>query len=398
MVYRRSKTNIRKPRRSVRRRRAPARRSTYTRRRTRTRQKPCVCPAELTPSAKFALAQIDPFEPSCLGAKIPDSNTVPSISNTDVDQVNFLPPATAGHLTAAAFAPNYASAFQTATSGVGSVTWSSGNWGTRRNGATVVASIEAIRPVAHAVRISCPLAPTSTTGFVHIGLAFESRASSLASTNSPDLPKTVDQMMGLAHYKRFTLASLTQSPITIINKWMDDTGFRYDDPRSGPTLLTTPADPSVGLQMQSTLNFYQSWGFIVVMVDGQTSTSATPLSAEHLLITECLPKKEGFLIGNQAAPNSPGTLSAVSTMSSHGDFAHTEAGQESYIAASLANLAQGAQIAGAQVYNNVAVPLLQRVGGAAVNTAAQMAYNAVFGTGGVPGVNANPGRLALSRG
>jgi len=396
MVYRRSKTNIRKPRRSVRRRRAPARRSTYTRRRTRPRQKPCVCPSELTPSAKFALAQIDPFEPSCLGAKIPDSNTVPSISNTDVDQVSFLAPTTAGHLTAAAFAPNYSSGYQTAASGAGSVTWFSGNWGTRRNYSQIVSSIEAIRPVAHAVRLSCPLAPTTTTGFVHIGLAFESRLSSQASTNAPDLPRTVDQMMGLAHYKRFTLASLTQSPITIINKWMDDTGFRYDDPRSSPTVITTGADPTLAVQLQKELNFYQSWGFIVVMVDGQTSTTATPLSAEHLLITECIPRKEGFLVGNQAAPNSPGTLSAVSSMSGSGDFAHTEAGQESYIAKSLSDLAQGAQIAGAQVYNNVAAPLLQRVGSAMVNTAATMAYNTIAGMGGLPGVNANAGRLALT--
>lgn len=39
----------------------------------------------LTPSAKFAMAQLDPFDPAVAGAKIPDSNTMPSISSSDID-------------------------------------------------------------------------------------------------------------------------------------------------------------------------------------------------------------------------------------------------------------------------------------------------------------------------
>jgi len=397
MAYVRSKRNIRRPRRrrSVRRR-AP---STAYRRRTTTRmassrKKPCVCPGELSPAAKFALAQIDPFEPKCLGAKIPDSNTIPSIANADTDQVSLAAPSTNGNLIAIAFNPSYATSVQAATDGAGSVTWSA-TWSQRRNYANVVSSIEAIRPVAHAIRVSSPLAPTSTVGFVHIGLAVESRVN---STNSalPDLPTTVNQMTGLAHYARFTLASLTQSPVTVINKWIDETGFRYDDPRSGPSYVASGGTPFNSVQsIQNTLNFGQSWSSIVVMVEGQ-STGSSPISFEHLLLTECIPKKDAFILGSSAAPHSPGTMSAVSAMTAEGGFSHTEAQQDSYTQQMLSNLAAGAATAGEQVFQNVAVPLMQRVGQVAVNSATNYAIQGIVGLAGIAGVNSNANRLRLN--
>lgn len=400
MPYVRSKRNIRRPRRARRSvRRRPATRS-YSRRRTTTRQasrrqKPCVCPGDLSPAAKFALAQMDPFEIKCLGAKVPDSNTIPSIANADTDQVSLAAPTTNGNLIAIAFNPSYAAAQLAAGDGAGAVTWNGSNWATRRNYANVVSSIEAIRPVAHAIRISSPLAPTSTTGFVHVGLAVESRLSSVASSTNPDLPLTVNQMTGLSHYARFTLASLTQSPLTVINKWIDETGFRYDDPRAYPTYSNPGATPGVPYSLQPTLNFGQSWGTIVVMVEGQ-STGASPISFEHLLLTECIPKKDSFILGSPAAPHSPGTMSAVSAMTSEAGFAHTEAGQESYVQQSLNAFAQGANVAGERVFQQVALPLIQQAGYAAVGTGITMAMNAIRGTGGIPGVNANPTRLALT--
>lgn len=390
MAYVRSKRNIRRPRRVRRsvRRRASARR-TYTR--SRTRKAPCVCPAELTPSAKFALAQIDPFEPLCLGAKVPDSNTIPSIANADTDQIGINPIVTAGHLCAMAFAPSYVNATNLASPGT-SVSWNQA-WASRRNFTNVVSSIEGIRPVAHAIRISSPLAPTAATGFVHIGLDVESRrAHTTGGTAIPEFPTTVNEMTGLAHYKRFTVASLTQSPVTAINKWIDETGFRYDDPRSFNNYISEASNTLVN----TTFNFGGSWANIIVMVEG-APTGQNVLSFEHLLLTECIPRKDAFILGTQAAPNSPGTMSAVSQMAASGDFAHTEAGQESYINKSLAALADGAKTAGAQVYDNVAVPLMQRAGNMAVNYATSYALGALAGVAGISGVNSNPGRLALTR-
>jgi len=388
MVYRRSKTNIRRP---VRRRRI-MRKRVYKRKTTRRRtQTQCECPGDLSPTARFALAQIDPFEPRCQGAKVPDSNTIPSIANVDQDQVSFLTSPTAGHtLNAYAFLPSYAYGSVQAQGGAGLVTWPT-TGAQRRNYGSILTNVEAIRPVSHAIRMSSSTAPTTTVGFVHVGLAVESRRGG-ALTGAPDLPTNVNEMTGLPHYKRFTIASLTQSPVTVINKWIDETAFRYDDPSSLP-LFVASAD---GPLYQHNINFNQSWGTIVVMTEGaQLGTNV--IGFEHLLLSECIPKRTAFVLGTQAAPNSPGTMSAVSTMQSGTDFSHTEAEQESYISQSLNELGRGARIAGAQVFNNVALPLVQRLGGHVANTGLNMAFAAMAGRGGLPGINSNPNRGMITR-
>lgn len=390
MVYRRSSTNVRKAparRRATRRSRVVSR----PRRRRTTSTKKHRCPTELSPTAKFALAQLDPFEPRCLGAKIPDSNTMPSIANSDVDIVPFQQPASNGVFLGTAYLPGYYSSFCRSDESTTAITWPA-SFFTRRNYANVRDSLEAIRPVAHAIRMVSGLAPTTATGFVHIGLDVESRFSDLPTGTNPDFPTTIAQMSGLPFYKRVTLASLTQSPLTVINKWIDDSAFRYQDPREGPNL----GDGSMtsGGKPQQNLNFYQSWATIIVIVEGAPS-GVSPLSVEHLLLTEALPKKTAFVLGTQAAPNSPGLISAVSTMQSETDFAHTEAEQESYIQRGLNEISRGAAAAGEQVFESVAVPLLQRFGYAAGMTASAMAVNAMTGRGGIAGVNNNPARLAL---
>lgn len=394
MVYVRAKGNIRKPRRSTRRR-APVRRRTYRRRapaRRRATRSSLAYDRVLTPASKFALAQLDPFEIKCLGAKIPDSTTIPSLSHSDVDQVSLAAPPTAGLLVAQAFNPSYVSAQlnanQLTTPSATQIEWA-GSFVNRRNFAKMSGNIEAYRPVAHAIRLSCGLSPTTATGFVHLGLCVESRRNNDFAANVPNYPDTVNDMTGLAFYRRVTLASLTQSPITIINKWIDDTGFRYDDFSSSYTFTG-----SGGGLPTSSLNFQQSWGTLVVMVEG-APTGAPVLNAEHILHSELLPQKDGFVIGTPAAASSPGAMSVVSQMQGETDFSHTEAEQESYIQRGMNEISRGAVVAGEQVYQNVAAPLLYRVGQAAVHTASALAFQALTGRGGLPGINSNPARLAL---
>jgi len=395
MVYRRSKTNVRKP---IRRRAPIRRRPRYSRPRVsrrssttqRSRAKQCVCPGELSPSSKFALAQLDPFHPLALGAKIPDTNTMPSIANSSTDQVA-CPLATTGFLTGFAFRPNYNSAVISATpvSAV-AVSWGAlvaTNAANRRDYTAFVAQFEAVRPCAHAVRLVSQLSPTSATGFVHLGLSIESQYNSAAGPTW-SFPTSVNEMTGLSHYKRVTLASLTQSPITVINKWIDERGFQYQDPGQIASLSATGGNEVAN-------HFGGDWCTIVVLIEGAPSTPS-PLSAEHLLMTEAIPQKSSILLGTQAAPNSPGTMSAVSTMLADHEFSHTEASQESYINQGLGHLSQAAATAGEQVWNNVAAPLLQRVASAVGNTAGVMIGNAIRGRGGLPGVNSNPGRLMLT--
>jgi len=360
---------VRPRRRVVRRRRTPTRRATKM-----------VAPTvELTPSIKFALAQLDPFDPRCMGAKIPDSNTMPSLANSDVDIIALAAPAAAGNLVCVGFRPFYTMATVAATQGAGVVAWPA-TYGGSANRAKRTAysnAVEVTRPVAHSIRMSSSLAPTSATGFVHIGLSVETRFNETTWT----FLTTIEEMGGLAHYKRVTLASLTQSPLTVINKWIDDTAFRY----------SAVAGAAAGQTNESFQTDY-GWSTIIVMVEGAPLTSP-PLSFEHILHSEGLPRKDGVFVGTSAAPNSPGILSAVSTMNGETDFAHTEADQETYIQQGAAAFARGASQAGSNLYNNVAIPLLERVGGVAVNAAMNAAAAAI--RGGLPGINANPNRLAL---
>jgi hypothetical protein len=168
---------------------------------------------------------------------------------------------------------------------------------------------------------------------------------------------------------------------------MDDTAFRYDVPSStnGLSGLTTNF---------STFKFNTSWGQLVVFVEGAPANSNV-LSAEHILLSEMIPKKSAFIMGTAAAPNSPGVMSAVSSMQGDTDFAHNEAQQDGYISQSLDALRRGAAQQGQTVYDNVAVPLMNAMGRRAGNAAMNYAMNMVSGVGGIPGVNANPLRLAL---
>lgn len=348
-----------------------------------------MCPSDLTPSAKFALAQIDPFHPLALGAKVPDTNTMPSIANCSQDQIS-CPLAASGFMTGFAFRPMYNFGSVAATpASASAVTWgatAAANASNRRDYAAFAAQMEAVRPVAHAIRLVSQLSPTSATGFVHIGLSTESFYGNTAATWQ--FPTTVNEMTGLAYYKRVTLASLTQTPLTVINKWIDERGFQYEDPAQVTTITTTPASEVVNA-------FGFSWATIVVLVEG-APTTPSPLSAEHILHTESIPQKTSILIGTQAAPNSPGIMSSVSTMSGETDFSHTEAGQESHMSAGLNAISRAAATAGEQVFNNVALPLLQRVGGIVGTQAANTLLNAIAGRGGLPGVNSNPNRLSLT--
>jgi len=395
MVYRRSSGNIRKPaRRQAVRRRAPVRRRASVRRapvRRRARAKRVSCCNELTPAARFAIAQLDPFEPAAVGAKVPDSNTMPSLANVDTDIVSILAPSLAGGPCGMAFAPSYTSATLDAiTAGAATVSWPNLYNNTRRNAANVINSIEAIRPVAHAIRISSPLAPTSATGFVHIGISVESNVNDAVSSAMP-YPTSVNEMAGLAYYKRVTLASLTQSPLTVINKWIDDTGFRYDDPRSfyAQTTSSSTAD-----QLTRFFHFQNSWGVLIILVDGQQSTTVSPLSVEHILHTEALPKKNAFILGTPAAPSNPSVLSSVSGMTSEHDFAHTEAQQETYTDAGLRILGQHANQAGERA-REVLTPVAQRLASNAMASATNYAIGAALGYAGISGVNNQSGRLAI---
>jgi len=376
--YPRRRTSTYRYRRPTYRRRATVRRA------KKTTKSVCPCPSVLTPSQKFVMAQLDPFDTATVnGAKIPDSNTMPSIANMDCDIVNMTTGATATNLIGSAFRPQYTWGTVGATTG-SPLTWAAAYGGAtnRSKRAAYVAAIELTRPVAHAVRLSSPLAPTSASGFVHIGLSTES----IFNETTWQYPTTVAEISALQYYKRVTLASLTQSPLTVINKWLDDTAFRYSSPAA------SAGDGGTGVSAHFQTDY--AWAAIVIIVEG-APTSSTVLSVEHLLLSEGIPRKDGVIIGTTAAPNSPETISAVGELSVRQEPFHTEAEQEGYIQRGINAVAQGAAAHGENLFQQVAVPLLQRGGQYAVNAAVNMAAMAVAGRGGIGGVNNNPNRLTL---
>lgn len=398
MAYRRRTPSRRRATRRSGRptRRVSRRRSTATRRRNVVPRnpQPCVCPGELTPSHKFIMAQLDPFDPVAAGAKIPDSTSMPSIAHVDVDVQNLTSGGT-NTLAAWAFRPNYTGGTIIAAAATGSVTWptlaDTAQIIDRTKRTKYLEAMELTRPVAHAIRLTSAVAPTTATGFVHIGLASETLQSYLDGANNRfDYPRNIAQMSNLQHYKRITLASLTQSPITTINKWLDDTGFRYQATKSRLSLETT-----AGGLPPAFLHTDYGWATIIVMVES-APVNAGVLSVEHLLMSEGIPDKEGVLIGTQAATANSGVMAAANHVSTTVEATHTEAEQESYISRGIQAAAEGAFAAGKTAFEQVGLPLLSR--GAYYLTGQAMSYGmaAIMGRGGLPGVNSNPNRLSLN--
>jgi len=348
MAYRRARVNIRRPvrRRRAVRRAAVRRRPMVMRRRRTYRQRAaassgCSCPKELTPGDKFVMIQSDPFDTKYFGAKIPDSSTLPSIStpiqynqslastNAVADNPSF------AH--AWAFYPGLNSATRVAQ-GTSTTAW---DWST----AVAVGinapqygpfrtQFEAFRPTAHAIRLSCPFAPTSTTGFVHIAIATETIYGSGGAPSGQylNLASNLSDLSGYTFYKRVTLASLTQSPLTLINKWTDESAFRYQSPWAAEQTDATGAP--------LTFHIPWSWGTLIVAVEGASTVTTpgqviVPLQAEVVLHTECIPDKTSTLLGNTAAAFSPGMMSAVSHAVANTDFAHTEDQQSGVIGSYL---------------------------------------------------------------
>lgn len=184
-------------------------------------------------------------------------------------------------------------------------------------------------------------------------------------------------MSGYQYYKRVTLASLTQTPLTVVNKYVDDTAFRY--------LSTDSSDVANGGGLMFAVP--NSWGTILIALEGVGST--TPLSVESLLLTEAIPKFSSTVSGSSAATFNPEILQATSNMSAHTDYTHTELNQNEYMANALNQVRAGAGAAGQTLFENVVLPAAYGIGQSAVQSAAA-GFQTLVGIG---GVNANPNRL-----
>jgi len=339
----------------------------------------------LTAGEKFLLAQVDPFEPRCFGAKIPDTAVIPTVALYN-SQLYTPTLTTATNQNCYAFLPTYNAGIIPATEGAASWTWGAAYaGGVDWNKATdFKATFEAVRPVAFGIRLTSSVAPTTATGFVHIAIATET----FNNASTWPFAQTIAAMQDYPFYRRVTLASLTQSPLTVINKYVDETAFRFSgaDTQGVNKSATNPgADPAE-------FHIPWSWGQILIAVEGMPSTQ--PLSLELIMHSECIPKQTGVVQGNPAAPSNPGILASVAHMSANIDATHTEDQQEGYVNQALNLAAQGASDAFGQ-YSQGASAAIGRAAysfgyGATVSAVGALAR-------GIMGVNNDPNRLALIR-
>lgn len=327
---------------------------------------------------KFELAQINPFDKRVLGVKIPDSNTQPSDTFRSEDRYA-ITTAVSDLAKCRAFLPNVAANV------VDSVDSSATGWSwTAAYGGATASSVATdansnyvgIRPCGHGVRLSCPLAPTSVTGFVHIAIY----PISTWNVSTWQFPVNLSQIANLPWYRRFTLAQLTQRAVTIVNKFIDNTATRYSNPGSDLVLQGT----------DNTFQFSGGWCAIIIAIEGAPIGGGTALSAENLVHFEGIPVISSANTGSfsPAAPFDVQEMEGVSRIATAVPGVFQEGEESSAIAAGMNALAQGAGAAAGEIYNRAVLPAARGLGYAATYAAygAAAGYGARY-SGGMPGIN-----------
>lgn len=249
--------------------------------------------------SKYILAQANPFDENADGVKIPDANSQPSVALKAEDAFTISTGASQT-LAAAAFNPSTSKMLVSATYATAS-TWT---WSASFGGATsssknskMISDMELARPVAHAIRITCGLAPTTTTGFLHVAVYTQA----LYQQSSWTYPASIADLSNVPGYKRIPLARLTAEGLTIINRPLDCTSQRYVD----------TDDPAYANGETGEFSVPFQWGCIVVAVEGAPASSSV-LAVESILHLECIPRATSISTASNAASYSPAALGAAS--------------------------------------------------------------------------------------
>jgi len=329
----------------------------------------------------FLIANMNPFLPEAFNARVPDSSTAPSSSLTLRDEAQ-LSSSNTTNLLAAYFPANMMYQYVPATQ-VNSTTVSWGaaytsnavTW-TRR--VSMASSFNVARPVAHGIRLTSPVAPTAAAGYVHVALY------SMSDYNQVtwELPTTVAMMRDLPSYKKFTLASLTQNPQIIVNKFLDQTAFRYVDVDAQEFVNSNSSEFHVPL----------SWMGILVMVDGHGTTSPC-LDFEIIQHTEAQ-ARFGTLLGDSAPePLNEEVIQATSAAAAEVNqmFREGTSDEVSYTDRFKSCAARSFKNV---LYDNAAQAgaLIGDMAGRAAVGVAMSGAKALLTDAGIPGVN-NPSRL-----
>jgi len=216
---------------------------------------------------KFTLAQLNPFNRDCYDCRVPDTNTAPSTPFSTYDEYNIgsgaFPNASCN-----IFMPNLRNMYCFPAGAGGSATswnWSAINQNSTVNYTALDNQFGLYRPVSLGIRITCPLAATSASGYVHLCLF-----SASTSNSSANLPSNLTEMATCPFYKRINLASIVQTPVIYVSKYMDESAHLYRDINNAFQFTGT-----TGAEIQT------NWGWMTIMcvVEGYPN-GGNPLGIE----------------------------------------------------------------------------------------------------------------------
>jgi len=184
---------------------------------------------------------------------------------------------------------------------------------------------------------------------------------------------------------------LTQNPLTVVNKFLDQTAFRYN----------STSEPNGGFSNTSNGQFTitHSWATIIIALEGCPAGS-NPIGVETCLHAETLPKIGSTNNCSPAARPQPAVMDAAANVAANTQGTHFESEQGSVFAQAAQAVGSGAAALGGAIQEGmregadaVAESLahgLRNVGrnfviggtGAAINYIGRRAA-----PGGIPGVN-----------
>lgn len=263
---------------------------------------------------QFTIAQVDAFCPEAFGVKVPDDATAPSCVAFSRDEVSLNTTAAGGIGIAFRYNPVATVVFP-ATVSSSTWTWPAafGNSAAVSNSAALQSNFNALRTVAHGVKITTRQSAFNASGFVHVALV----ADSGTNQTTWSYPTSISAMEYAPYYRRIPIADLIEDEVLVMNKYTDHTAFRYIDPNHGDnnsTFLTT------GLGTAYDYGFPTSgWMAILVWVEGPASITSA-VDVEYIHHYECLTQSNAGIIAiTKAAPCSPAILAATSYVVEHSE-------------------------------------------------------------------------------
>jgi len=237
---------------------------------------------------KFALGQINPFDPNVKGARVPDQNTAPSDTFYAQDET-FVSVGASNFAECKAFNPSIRNLLTVAPrSASDEWAWPAAYGGRfpTTNSTAIEAQFQLYRPVAHGIKIQCSSSNLNADGFVHVALYSQSLRGA-----SWQLPTTVAQMSECPYYKRVPLSALSSNgPLYVVNKYMDPSAHIYRD-------VTYTAAQSGENEFATTFG----WMTIIVAVTGTVNNAS--VIVESMVHFEGTLRQTGFGQARNAEPS-----------------------------------------------------------------------------------------------